>query len=193
MKYITIFLALFSFYNSYGQWVVEDPAVAGLMTELNVMVTSNQVENSTEFVQQTSTLKETLDFIKQVNEKVKKINNKINNVIYYKDLIETQLKIIKYQIEYIAALKEDDKITVEEIQVVNEIFGQLLTKSEKLLELAANTLKDDHFEMDDWQRLDILKDINGQMTDILCQVNITQRNFYYLSRDRDLMNTFKSW
>jgi len=193
MKYITIFLALFSFYNSYGQWVVEDPAVAGLMTELNVMVTSNQVENSTEFVQQTSTLKETLDFIKQVNEKVKKINNKINNVIYYKDLIETQLKIIKYQIEYIAALKEDDKITVEEIQVVNEIFGKLLTKSEKLLELAANTLKDDFFEMDDWQRLDILKDINEQLTDILCQVNITQRNFYYLSRDRELFDTFKNW
>jgi hypothetical protein len=193
MKYLIVFLMLFFFYRSNGQAVVEDPVLAELMTQLNVMVTTNQVENSTEFVQQTTTLKNTLDFMKNVDEKLKKINKKINDVIYYKNLIETQLKIIRNQIEYIAHLKEDDKITVEEIEAVNRIFGQLLTKSEKLLELASNTLKEDHFEMDDWQRLDILKDINEEMTDILCQVDVTQRNFYYLSRDRELQDAFKNW
>jgi hypothetical protein len=177
----------------FGQFVVEDPAVAELMANLNIMITENQVQNSAEFAQQTTTLKNTLDFMKETNEKLKKINEKLQNVIYYTDLVKKQLQILQAQMEYIASLKKDGHITAEEIKTVNDIFGELLKKSEQLLDIASNTLKDDVYNMSDFERIQLIKDINEQMSDILCEVMTTERNFYYLKRDRELEGFFKNW
>lgn len=193
MKYFALFISLLLSCFVKGQFVTEDPTVASLITELNLLMTTNQLQNLSEFTQQTSTLKETLTYIKEANEKLKKINEKLNDIIYYKNLVKTQLNIIKCQVEYIAKLRSDDRITAQEIQAVNDIFGQWLKKSEDLLEYATNTITDDVYEMGDAQRLNTMKEVNDEMTDILCQVNTTQRNFDYISRERELENAFKNW
>jgi hypothetical protein len=193
MKKLFVLLVLFFPLCCFGQFVVEDPEVSALLGELNTMVTTNQVQNSTEFVQQTATLKSTLEFMKETNEKLKKVNEYFNDIIYYTELVEKQLRILKSQIEYIAQLKKDGNITTEEIQQVNEIFGDLLKKSEKLLDLASSLLKDGKMEMNDHDRLEMIQQINEQMTDILCQVNITKRNFEYITKERELVNQLKNW
>jgi hypothetical protein len=47
--------------------------------------------------------------------------------------------------------------------------------------------------MDYAQRLNTMKEVDNEMTDILCQVNTTQRNFDYISRERELENALKNW
>lgn len=193
MRIILVFVIVCLPVFSYSQFIVEDPALATLVTTLNSKSSLYQVKNQAEFVAQTSTLKETLTFMKETRDKLKKVNALLSQVIYYKDLIKTQLTIIDYQIDYISDIKDDDKIKPEELKAINDMFGDMLRRSEGLLKLAGELLRDEKYEMSDADRLENLKKINDEMSSIFSEmVGVTQK-YDYLRKERQMIQILDKW
>lgn len=194
MKQIILIIGLILMANiGYSQFVVEDPTVAALMGELNMQVTTNQLSNQAEFVQQTTTLAKTLEHMKEVKERLQQVNKIINQAIYYKDAVKYQLMILNYQIDYMKNIKQDKKVTAKELATVSEIFGDMLKRSEKLLSFATDILTDTKYEMSDAERLQQLKAINEQMTAILNELHIAIVGFDYVRKEKDLVSILENW
>ncbi|NLT49444.1 MAG: hypothetical protein GXX85_00830 [Ignavibacteria bacterium] len=190
--YFIIFVSLLCKLSN-AQFVVEDPSLIALMTQLNAQVTTNQLTNQVEFVEQTTTLAKTLEHMKEVKKKLQQVNSLLNEAIYYKDLVKTQLRIVKYQMDYIENIKADKKVTVKELATVSEIFTSMLSRTQSLLSFATDLLTDSKYEMSDSDRLGQLKKISEEMTGIFNELNMTINSFNYVRKQKDLVDILENW
>lgn len=197
---ILILILIFAFKSAFCQIPVTDAAANATLSGLNAQIsllntktTSNQIANKAEFVQQTSTLINTLNHLKEVKKRLQKVNALLSNVIYYKELVETQLKLIDQQMDYISEVKKDGNITALELSTISSIFSDMLARTQGLLSFATQILTDAKYEMNDYERLEQLKKISDEMSAIFSEFHMAKQSFQYIRKKKDLVSILENW
>jgi hypothetical protein len=192
-KLILVILILLSVFRGFSQIPVTDAATAALVEQIAMQDNISQFSNYAEYAQQTSTLQSTLDMIKETRELLSEVSAVVQQVIYYKDIIQTQLTIISYEIDYITDLKNDPNITTSELSTASSMFGDILVRSESLLDLALSLVTSGEEDMESSARIQLLKEIADEMSGLFLDMTIIQYEFEYISKDRALEQILLNW
>jgi hypothetical protein len=189
---ISISFFLISVYG-FAQIPVTDALAVAALEQIALQDEIMQFSNYTEYMDQSSSLYQTLQVIKDAREILSKISSVVTQVVWYEDIITVQLTIISSEIDYIKALNDDENITFDELSIASTMFGDILTRSETLLSMALDLVTQGDVEMESSQRIQLLKEIADEMSGLFTQMLILNHNYTYLSRERELNNILNNW
>lgn len=195
VKHIFSFLLIYLLFSIpvFSQIPVTDAAANVTLEALTMQESVIQISNYTEYAQQTSTLATTLETIKEMRDVLSEISSVVSEVVYYKDIIATQLNIIKYEIDYITTLREDGSITTTELSNATAMLGDILIRSEDLLSLATDIISQGDVDMESSDRIQLLKEISIEMSGLFMDMTLIMNKMTYVSKDRTLNKILKGW
>lgn len=177
----------------FSQIPVTDAVTAALVEQIALQDNINQFSNYTEYSQTTATLQSTLESIKDIRAAVQEVSAIVTEVVYYKDIINTNLTIISYEIEYITELREDGNISTEELSTASSMFGDILIRSEQLMQLAVDLITGGSVEMENSDRIVLLKEISDEMSGLFMDMTLIKYKLDYVAKDRYLQKVLKGW
>ena len=152
---IFILMLLVSLYSFTQTGVVTDPG----NTAVNK---ANLVKNTAALAKAAKTLEETkksVEILNDAKEKIEKVSTAVRDIDNLYSIVNVQSKLIDKVNNSISDVKKSNVFSSKEILNVTKNFVNIVTTSNKSLELAKKVLKNDLFNMSDTDRLNFLMKI----------------------------------
>lgn len=160
-----IFLILFTTVctTAYSQWIVEDPAVAGLVASLNQQ---QALSNSKSLVQAANTVKQLQNQGKWVKETVEKVDNAVRALNVVTDIQKNAVGVVRDYRDTSNALRDYKSLNPAYVQNALQRLSNIVSKNQKTVDFFTSIMKSDFLKLSSYERIKLLEDINSKISSL---------------------------
>lgn len=164
-----LFLILFSVTCSsvYSQWVVEDPAVAGLLASLTQ---EQAVSNSKTIVQAANTVKQLQSQGKWIKETVEKVDNAVRTLNVVTDIQQNAVGIVRDYRNAANSLRSYKTLNPQYVQNSLNRLANIVNNNQKTVNFFSNIMKSDFLKLSSFERIKLLQEINSKLSGLRASI-----------------------
>ncbi|PWN62411.1 hypothetical protein C1631_022870 [Chryseobacterium phosphatilyticum] len=147
----------------YSQWIVEDPAVAGLIASLN---SQQAASNSKSLVQAANTVKQLQSQGKWIKETVEKVDNAVRALSVVTDIQKNAVGVVKDYNNTANSLRDYKTLNPEYVENALRRLAGIVSKNQKTVDFFTSIMKSDFLKLSSYERIKLLEDINSKLSSL---------------------------
>lgn len=175
MKRLITTIAIFCAFAIQAQ--IGDAAVVATLEKIEVANKVDRVKSITELRSQLSEIRKQSELIHKAQRALERVSNGISQMQLVNDIKNNSIKTVEAYTNSYTTLKHA-KVSPAFIQYQMQKLEAGLQNNKKLIAFFSSVLKDDLFSMKDYERIQLLEQINAKVIGNLTSVNAVRTDLF---------------